>query len=225
MRPPRALRAQPGPGRDAGVRLPPSASPLPGEGSAEPSPLLRSRCPRLPRLRIPGHYTEKEEQTGLTAAGLPALGDNPGCCRREGAAGKAQHGAAEMCLLAPPHTSSNYGAKGIADIFRTRRRQLPLEEGSAPGRHPPAPVPSSPILRPSSGAAAVADLGQSLAGRQRRHVRGAAGAAGGIPPSRRRRADSSLPSSFIYSSKPSLEMRHHLPKNASIAMAAAAALG
>lgn len=43
-----------------------------------------------------------------------------------------------------------------------------------------------------------------------------------LHPFRRRRAAGSLPSSFIYSSKPSLETRHHLPKNASMAMAAAA---
>lgn len=135
MWPPRALRAQPGPGSSADVLLPPSASPLPGEGSAESAPLRPSRCPGLPRLRVPGHYTEREEQTGLTAAGLLALVDNPGCCRREGAAGKAQHGAAEMCLLAPAPAASNYGAKGGADILGRRRRQLPQEEGSAPGRH------------------------------------------------------------------------------------------
>lgn len=48
--------------------------------------------------------------------------------------------------------------------------------------------------------------------------------AGCRAPCPRRTAPVSLPSSFMYSSKPSLETRHHLPKNASMAMVMAAAV-
>lgn len=179
-----------------GTALPCSIRHPPGQGSAEPRAAPAPGSPGSPPRALPA----REERAGLTAAGLPAPARNPGCCG-EGAAlcgGKVSAGAG-TCLTAitvqkGSLTSLGRGAGGGSSPARKGLlpASAPLQEPScipehlgittAAAAHPRLTAGLHPTLGPGSGTAFSADLGQSLAGRQRQHIPGSASRHPSLPP-------------------------------------------